>query len=509
MFYRRLAIFLCLFFLSAGCGGGDGSDEPGATGRVGFGWSGGSVGPSGASSGTGVSPGTGNPVSFVPNGSSAVSLTAIAVAPDPVTVTRGDSLSLHVSGTTSTGQPVELPGTTSATVSYLSSDPAIASVSPAGLVTGVSVGSTTITVTVDSRDAEFSQAVAVTVTPDPSLAAAHIFVSNPTPNSGGGWVSSIAMGVDGRLTWLANNANVNRPLAIAASPSGNFVYAVNIYAFQIATPGVSVFSSDRLSGTVTFMPPVVPSIVPSPQTMVFDPTGRFAYLTSFLGEINGYLAHPDGSLSTNPSVSELTLSVSRGVQLPTFNLAGSVLYVGGQDNDLLCILNVDPANGALSFRHANFAVASGDAPKATLLSADGNHLYVSNSGNDSISSYSNAAVGDLLHAATVATDAEPGPMALNPVLSTLYVAGSSNTVRSFSLGADGSMTATGTALPTGINPVTVLVSPSGEFVYVVSRTDNVISAYAVDPSDGTLSPRERYESFPLTFPSGAVIVSAQ
>jgi 6-phosphogluconolactonase (cycloisomerase 2 family) len=311
-----------------------------------------------------------------------------------------------------------------------------------------------------------------------------------------------------------DDPSVNRPLAIAVSPSQDLVYAVNIFNFQITTPGVSVFSVDRANGDLTFLPPVAPSVVASPQTMVIDPSGRFAYLTSFFGEINGYVIAADGSLTANPAVTELDTTDDRGLQTPTFNLTGNVLYVTDRGDDSITVFDVNTTDGSLSFRHADLPTQAGDRPIASALSVDGNFLYVSNSLGDSVSSYGNAAVGDLTLAFNVAAQDGPQPLAVHPSLPVLYVASGSRRIQSFTTGGDGSLTPLGTILPTGLTPASVLVAPSGQYVYVVCRgntpgTQPSIDAFTVDSTTGALSALASFEFPELSFPSGAVIVSAQ
>lgn len=84
-------------------------------------------------------------------------ITSLSVSPTSATVTVGQTRALTATVTQPNGAP-------SATVSYSSSNPAVATVSPAGVVTAVAQGSATITVTATSPGTNSFSATTVTST---------------------------------------------------------------------------------------------------------------------------------------------------------------------------------------------------------------------------------------------------------------------------------------------------------------------------------------------------------
>ncbi|MBV9108648.1 MAG: Ig-like domain-containing protein, partial [Gemmatimonadetes bacterium] len=75
------------------------------------------------------------------------SVASVSVQPDPLTLSVGDTTRLTAQALSSTGQAL------STTITYQSANPAIATVSAAGTVTGVAVGTTQIVATAGGRSA--------------------------------------------------------------------------------------------------------------------------------------------------------------------------------------------------------------------------------------------------------------------------------------------------------------------------------------------------------------------
>lgn len=463
-----------------------------------------------------VSPGTGQPVVFNPNPGAGgeVIFTEIRIDPNPAAVAVGSTVQLVTTGVSNTSVNVALPGQTNATVSYAVAAPTVATVSSTGLVSGVSAGSTSITVTVVNHGETFTATVpvVVTATGGGGQSIAFLLVSNPTPNGSGGSITSIAVAPDGTLSVADNDTSVNRPLSIALTPSRQIVYTLNFFGFGGNGGDFSVFSPSASTGQLTFLGADLDNQT-SPQKMVIHPSGRFAYVTDFFGEVFGYLIGSDGRLTPNPAVTNLDTG-SRGVTLPTFNASGTRMYVPDGSDDTLTIFDVDTATGALSFRNPDFPVGAGSAPVFSVLDSSGNFLYVANNGNDTITSYAIDSNGDLTLVHTEPTSPAPESLAVHPALPVLY-AGSSgaSTVASFALNGTGGVTAFGTPQPSGVTPTTILVEPSGRFVYAICRGNtpaarSLISAYTVNPSDGSLTFVRDYPFAELSFASGGVLLPA-
>lgn len=510
-FFLILALFLGLFI--PGCGGDGDSTEsaaragyllPGSSGAGGF-------NDNGGGSNMPFSPGTGVPVVFTP-GVNDVSLAAIEVAPNPAAVAVGASVQLVTTGlTTGDSSPVPLPGQTSASVAYTVTDPAVATVSSGGLISGVNPGTTTVSVTVVNGGQTFTANVPVQVTASMAgQSIAYMLVSNPTPNGSGGSLTSIAVAADGTLSVIDNNTSVNRPLGMAMTPSGAFAYTANIFGFGPTAEDFSVFSVDAGSGLLSFLG-TDDSVSASPQKLVVDPSGRFLYCMDFFGEIFGYQIGNDGRLTPNPDVTPIDLA-DPGITIPLFNAAGDRLYVAGYQNANIVVLDVAPATGALSVRNPGVLVAAGARTNALVFNPDESFLFVCDNLTNLVASFSVDANGDLSAAQTITASGTPLALGFHPTLPVLYVA-LQGTISPYQVDASGAMTIFGSPQPTGVNPTTLLLDPTNRFLYAVCRgttpsPGSLISAYSVDPDDGSLTFVQDYPFPELSYASGAVMLPA-
>ncbi len=83
----------------------------------------------------------------------------------------------------------------------------------------------------------------------------------------------------------------------------------------------------------------------------------------------------------------------------------------------------------------------------------------------------------------------PTGLALLPSKKFLYVANSfGNSVSTFNVNGDGSLTLTGTSTPAGSGPNTAVIDPSGQFLLVTNSVSNNISVFSIDTTSGALSP---------------------
>ncbi len=350
----------------------------------------------------------------------------------------------------------------------------------------------------------------INFTPAGTENLAYIYVSNPTPNGGGGTVTSVAVALDGTLSVVVNEPNVGRPLGIATTPDKRFLYTVNVLGLTLVS-----YSVDQVTGLISRIGEELDVLV-SPQTMAVDPTQRFAYVCHAFGTYTSYLVGANGALSDNPNSPPITTAGFGQSGVPVFNASGNRLYAVNSNLDSITVLAVDETTGQLSFLDPDAPATPtdpGDRPWASVLSRDGNFLYVANYGSDSISSYAFGTNGELVQVSKIAIDdLEPLTLSLHPTLPVLYAAGDGpvnvgGNVYSFSTQTDGSLTEFGTPVPVAQNPKTALVDHTGSFAYVVARTDQ-IDAYRIG-TDGALTVLDSYNFFELSFPSGAVIVPAQ
>ena len=170
-----------------------------------------------------------------------------------------------------------------------------------------------------------------------------------------------------------------------------------------------------------------------------------------------------------------------------------VLYIAAQGDNTLTAYTVTLSNGSLSILGS--ALSTGSSPFAIAVSPARNAIFVDNTVSQTVSSYTVNADGSLTAVSgTAKTGLMPMGMAIDPAGKFLFVANQgSSTVSVFSIssasltevtGSPFSTIPAGTTLATG--PASVVVSASGNFLYVSNTFTSTVSAYAIS-SSGSLT----------------------
>ncbi len=138
-------------------------------------------------------------------------------------------------------------------------------------------------------------------------------------------------------------------------------------------------------------------------------------------------------------------------------------------------------------------------PASIVVAPNGQFAYVANSGSNTVSAYTvdpNTGALTALGGGTgnpFPTQTTPLSVTVTPNGQFLYVTNSnSNTVSAYSVnGTTGALTslagATGNPFPSGLSPSDITVSPNGQFAYAVNTGANTISAYSIDQVTGALT----------------------
>jgi len=175
----------------------------------------------------------------------------------------------------------------------------------------------------------------------------------------------------------------------------------------------------------------------------------------------------------------------------------SYLYVTAQANTTISAYTVTQSTGALT--NLGNSIGTGSVPSAIAVTPSGNALFVANSGANSISGYTINSDASLTAAsATTPTGTTPTALAIDPGGKFLFVAnqGSSN-ISVFTINGTGLTKVPGspfTTIPVGLSypngtlPSAVVVSKSGNFLYVANQLANFVSAFAINTTSGALTP---------------------
>jgi DNA-binding beta-propeller fold protein YncE len=266
-----------------------------------------------------------------------------------------------------------------------------------------------------------AQPAAIAITPDRKV----LFVANSSDDTvaiytinGDQSLQPACAGSQGCTT--ATVPSGQTPVALAVDPSGKFLFVANQGTFADPTSGtISVFT---ISGTTL--------------TQVGNP-----FPTEVLGDVTG--SGPTGVIAAP---------------------AGNFLYVSNQFTNTVQLFTYDPTSGALTLPPTSYTAGTSPtgmafsrcagftAATSACTSADGNNLFVANSGSNNVSVF------------TACIQVSPACPSAN-----------------------GSLIAVpGSPFASGITPTSLIVNPVANFVYVVDSGSNQISQNQYNSSTGAL-----------------------
>jgi 6-phosphogluconolactonase (cycloisomerase 2 family)/uncharacterized protein YjdB len=401
-------------------------------------------------------------------------LASIAVTPaNPIILnsvtTQPNTTQLTATGTYTDGTTQVL----TATATWASATPAVATVSNAtgssGLASGLTLGTTLVTAAFGGIT---SPAVTLTVKP-----AEYAYVAN----FGSATVSQYTIGTGGVLTPNAAAATVtagNQPYAIAAHPTGPYLYVANYNANGAGSVSQYTIGTD---GSLT--PNTAGATVSTqngPNGITVDPTGTYVYVANFgAGSVSEYTITPSGGV--NPGSLTLVASVPSGTDAASVALdpLGRYAYVPNYGADTISVFTVSA--GALTLASTT-PLPAGSAPSFAVVDPSGKYLYVADQadgtghpGAGSIAQFTIGAGGALTPMSTptiaLGNPSTPRSLTLDPTGTSIYVADSfAGSVLQFAIGANGALSLTSTtSVGAGTGPNFIAVDATGQFAYVGDR----------------------------------------
>jgi 6-phosphogluconolactonase len=301
------------------------------------------------------------------------------------------------------------------------------------------------------------------------------------------------------------------PASTPPNPSADCVPSIHptfVYVLSYGDATISMYSADSCTGALTATnPATVPTGVDNgfnAESMAMDPTGSFLYVANL------------GSNATDAAtVSMFTINASTGMltatsptQVPTgffpqgIAASANFVYTANSDDNSVSTFTINTGSGLLTpLSPAETVVpplfssrSSFSSPGFVTVSPSGLFLYVSDSGNGSISTFSiNSETGALTPTNPAGVIAGPYPwqVTFDPEGKFAYVPDEDmGNVYMYTVDATtGILTQNPEILvPAGNQPAYMAVHPSGKFAYVVNRYDGTVSMYNIDPSTGTLTP---------------------
>ncbi len=222
-------------------------------------------------------------------------------------------------------------------------------------------------------------------------------------------------------------------------------------------------------------PRVSDSPTPTATITTSPTTGNFLYSSNF-GD--GKVARFTRNLTTGA----LTLNGSTAagaVKGPTGIANGSnakFIYVANSADNNVRQFKITATTGALTPIGVG-TIAAGKSPQWIAVTPNAQFAYATNFGDGTISEYTvNTGSGALSTNGTFSSNKLKAPTAAVASNSWLYVTDSGNgTIVSFPINADGTLAAgTSTSLGSGAVPGSVIIDPTGAFVYVTDQNSGIL-----------------------------------
>jgi 6-phosphogluconolactonase (cycloisomerase 2 family) len=270
----------------------------------------------------------------------------------------------------------------------------------------------------------------------------------------------------GTISAFAINANTGVPAAITGSPftagtnialldvhpNGRFIYAKRGPQTQVQANGVAVFSIDETTGALSEIAGSPFDASANPLAITFDPTGTRMYAGHLL--VQGTPEFNVRAYSVNPNTGALTVIDGSPFASPAFpssldvDSTGTYLYVANIQSNQLTAYRIDNGDGSL----------------AQLSSSPSN-------------------VG--ASPTVVTTEEDSTPLSLSSKF--VYVTDPAGSVRSFSIAADGTLSAGPVPSVAANAPLGITLDPQGRFAYVADTAASAVRIYSVNASTGTLT----------------------
>jgi 6-phosphogluconolactonase (cycloisomerase 2 family) len=332
------------------------------------------------------------------------------------------------------------------------------------------------------------------------------FVANKTDGAGSnGDVSAYTIDpTTGALTAVAGSpfaAHVN-PTGVVVNPGGGFIYVADNGGG--GSPDVTVFSVDPGTGVLTRGTQYGISNN-SPNALAITPVtaaGTFVFTAGAgpgtpPGSLYPLVVNNDGSLTKNGPIVE-SGNVPEGIAT---SHAGDWVFATSVFEHHVYTYEISTSMATLGtpIAAASTPTSTGTSPWGVVTHPALNVVYVSNSGDSTISAFNyddNSGALTEITGSPFASGDTPKGMAIDPAGKWLFSANSvDDTVSTFSIDqTTGALTAISPDVPVGkINvdpkptPVAIAVDPSGQWVYAVNQLDHSVSLFTLNSTTGVLT----------------------
>lgn len=294
-------------------------------------------------------------------------------------------------------------------------------------------------------------------------------------SSSGALTELSAQGVDG---------NQGEALAIATGTKAVAYTPKFAYLTNEIDQTIGEYTINDSTGALTAVSGSPISDTNGPFAVAATPSGAFVYTANFNSNTNAYTV---SEYSVNASSGALTLvsgspitGFGSVIGLAVDPTSSYVLIVDGK-NQLVDTYSINATTGALTFLTS--AATPNTLSQAITLDPTGTLVeFISSSSVD----YYRSNAGTLVALAGAASSSPPLAVASDQSSQYAFVTdGTANVIATYAAPALG--TAPLSSVATGNGPVAVLAEPSGKYVYVANQDDGTVSAYSLNTSTGALT----------------------
>jgi 6-phosphogluconolactonase (cycloisomerase 2 family) len=409
----------------------------------------------------------------------ATNITSVVVSCVPATFSVGGT----ITGLTGAGLVLQDNGGDNLTVAANAGTFTFATPLPVGSTYAVTVATQptgpTEVCTVANGTGAISVGNITSVTVTCTSVGRYVYVVNQTDNGGNGDVAAFSINSSsGALTAIGSPVTADTtPTGIAIDTAGQFAYVSNkasssVSFFDIGANGALTLHQNF---TTTHVGNAAIAVAPSNQ-YVFS--GGYAGAG---GAAWGFTIDPaSGDLSNAANDPFLTTDPLTGIVVDP---SSSFVFANTSASTSLYGFSIGTGGNLTPLSNSPFGAARGGAIAVWPLgTASGGYVYVADNGLLKVSGFAYDNTGNLtqISGTPINTNgANPTGIAVDPAGTYLYVTNyGDNTVTTFSIDAPtGALTRLPALANTGNGPMDVKIDPSNQYVYVVNALDGTISTY--------------------------------
>jgi 6-phosphogluconolactonase (cycloisomerase 2 family) len=268
----------------------------------------------------------------------------------------------------------------------------------------------------------------------------------------------------------------------------SFAYAVNFNNGSTATSTVSQYMIASDGSLTPLGAPTVPAGV-NPFALAVDASNQYLYVANFYqpgtntpGSLSQFALNSDGSLAP---LGVPTVATLHGPSSVVANPKGPYVYVADFESSAISQYAIGAGGALAPMSVASFQVGTGNSyPVSIAVNPAGTNAYVATyTSPGSVYQYSVAADGSLspLTSPSVPAGSDSNSLVVDPSGHFVYVANAGdNTVSQYSVAADGSLAAQSPAtVAAGKRPWSITVDAAGHNAYVANRGDGTVWQYLI------------------------------